>query len=98
MRSPIWSLLIESFILHSPSLLRADGGTVRLSERQGSYQITVLTSPTPLRAGPIDVSVLLQKAGSTELVLDGQIAIEATRDHASRTVYRNATAEASTNK
>ena len=40
----------------------ADGGTVRLSQRLGADRITVFTSPTPLRAGPVDVSVLVQDA------------------------------------
>jgi hypothetical protein len=41
---------------------RGDGGTVRLSERAGVYLLTVFTAPTPLRAGPVDISVLVQDA------------------------------------
>jgi hypothetical protein len=98
MRSTVSSLLLSSFILHPSSLLLADGGTVRLSERQGNYQITVLTSPTPLRAGPIDVSVLLQNADTHELVSDGQVTIKATRRGHPGSISRVATAEAATNK
>jgi len=98
MRSTLF-LLLSSFILHPSSFVFADGGTVRLSQREGNYQITVLTAPTPLRAGPIDVSVFVQKAGTTDLVLDGQIAITAIpRDHAGRTISQVATPEAATNK
>src|SRR5262249_25104482 len=98
-RTTLFLLLFSSFILLPSSFVVADGGTVRLSERQGEYQITVLTSPTPLRAGPIDISVLLQKAGSTELVLDGQIAIKAIPgDQTVRTISQVATAAAATNK
>jgi len=71
MRKTICLLLLSSLILHPSSLLLADGGTVRLSQQQGNYQIAVLTTPTPLRAGPIDISVLVQKAGTHELVSEG---------------------------
>ena len=33
----------------------ADGGALRLSVQKGSYQVAVFTSPTPLRAGPVDM-------------------------------------------
>ena len=99
MRSTLFLLLLSSFILHPSSFLLADGGTVRLSQRQGNYQITVLTSPTPLRAGPIDVSVLVQKAENNELVLDGEVTVKATqRGDSGRTVSQAATFEAATNK
>ena len=99
MRSTVFSLLLSSFILQPSSLLLADGGTVRLSERQGNYQITVLTSPTPLRAGPIDISVLVQNADTHELVLDGQVTIKAIpRGHPAGAMSQVATTEAATNK
>ena len=53
MRSTICFLLVSSFILQPSSFLRADGGAVRLSERQGNYRLTVFTAPTPVRAGPV---------------------------------------------
>jgi len=37
-----------------------DAGAVRVSQRHGNRQITVFTDPTPLRAGPVDVSILVQ--------------------------------------
>ena len=39
---------------------------MRLSERMGGYQVTVFTSPAPLRAGPVDVSVFVQDADTGE--------------------------------
>jgi hypothetical protein len=99
MRLAMFLLLLSSFIIPHSAFVFADGGTVRLSERQGNYQITVLTSPTPLRAGPADVSVLVQRVDTLELVLDGQVAIKATqRGHPSGTISQMATAEAATNK
>ena len=99
MRKTIYSLLLSAPILHPSSLLLADGGTVRLSQQQGNYQIAVLTMPTPLRAGPIDISVLVQNAGTHELVLDGQVGLKLTpRGHAGGSISQLATAEAATNK
>src|SRR5258708_3068136 len=98
MRTTIRSLLYSLLLLTS-SPLWADGGAVRLSQREGNYQITVLTAPTPLRAGPIDISVLVQNAVNNRLVLEGRVAVTATpRDHPARAVCRRATAEAATNK
>src|SRR6266567_101513 len=97
---PVKCLLLSSLlILHSPSFVLGDGGTVRLSAKQGNYQIAVLTSPTPLRAGLVDISVLVQNADTHELVLDGQVTVKATpRGHAGRAVSQVATIEAATNK
>jgi hypothetical protein len=54
----------------------ADGGAVRASQRHGNHQITVFTDPAPLRAGPIDVSVLVQDVDTGEPVLGNLIDIE----------------------
>jgi hypothetical protein len=99
MRQTIYSLLFSAFILHPSWRLLADGGAVRLSREQGNYQIAVLTTPTPLRAGPIDISVLVQKAGTHELVSDGQVALKLTqRGRPGRSISQLATAQAATNK
>jgi len=45
-------------------IIRADGGTLRLWERAGNYKVAVFTDPTPLRAGPVDVSVFVQDASN----------------------------------
>jgi hypothetical protein len=91
--------LIVSLVFYVPQLLWADGGAVRLSEQRGDYQITVLTAPTPLRAGPIDVSVLVQKAGNNELLMDGQVTIKTVlRDYPSQVISHVATTDSATNK
>jgi len=77
----------------------ADGGAVRLLERVGSYQIAVFTAPTPLRAGPVDVSVLLENAETHELISGAQVTIKATKqDQTDVMVSRLATTDAATNK
>ncbi|HEV3259998.1 MAG TPA: hypothetical protein VG013_24230, partial [Gemmataceae bacterium] len=58
------SLFFVSLLSLLPSMAMADGGAIRLSEQKGDYQITVFTAPTPLRAGPVDVSVLIQNAAT----------------------------------
>jgi len=50
-----WPLL-----LLLPAVLHADGGTIRFAGQVGVYRVTVFTAPTPVRAGPVDVSVLVQ--------------------------------------
>ena len=73
---PILMLAILSFhILDPSSLARADGGAVRLRQKTGGYQIAVFTSPTPLRAGPVDLSVLIQDAATGEWVPEAQVTV-----------------------
>ena len=40
----------------------ADGGSPLFAGTKGGYQITVFAAPTPLRAGSVDISVLVQDA------------------------------------
>ncbi len=54
----------------------ADGGIVRHVEVVGPWRVTVFTSPTPVRAGPVDVSFLVQKAATGETVLDASIDVQ----------------------
>lgn len=92
-------LLLSSSIPHPSSLLRADGGTVRLSERQGNYRLTIFTAPNPLRAGPVDVSVLIQDAATGEPASDVQVMIRAVgRGSPALVIDHPATTEAATNK
>lgn len=70
MRRPILTALPALLVLALTAPLLANGGTVRLSrEPVGPYLVSVLTSPTPLRTGPVDVSVLVQD--SAEEVVPG---------------------------
>ena len=92
-------MLAASCMFQPPSMLRADGGAIRLSERKGGYQITVFTSPTPFRAGPVDVSVFVLDAGTGEPRPDVCVTVRAApRDRPAETVSYPATVEAATNK
>jgi hypothetical protein len=92
-------LLLAVFLFQPLAALQADGGAIRFSERRGNYRITVFTSPTPLRAGPVDVSVFVQDAATGEPISDAQITVRASpRERPEATIQQDATIEAATNK
>jgi hypothetical protein len=77
----------------------ADGGTLRVVERQGSYRISVFTSPNPLRAGPVDISVFVQDAETGEPADGAQVTVSMTsRAAPGRLLRTDATVAAATNK
>src|SRR5262249_25333719 len=91
-------LSVSVFILLSSQAL-ADGGSLCLSEQKGNYQIAVFTSPTPLRAGPVDISVLVQEAATRQPAPDVKIVVKDTsRNRRGSGSRRHATFEAATNK
>ena len=93
-----WLLALTSCVL-CPSFVQADGGTLRLLERAGDYQIAVFTSPVPLRAGPVDVSVLVQDGTAGEPVSEARVTVCITPAGPSDVTARYpATAEMATNK
>lgn len=93
------SVLFGVVLCVIPAVAFADGGTMRLSERHGGEQITVFTSPTPVRAGPVDISVLVQDAGSFETVDNTQVVIHVESvDKPEEILTQTATTSAATNK
>lgn len=54
---------------------RADGGLVRASGEQDGLLVTLFTSPTPLRVGSADVSVLVQDAHTRDALLDAVVEV-----------------------
>ena len=56
-----------------PVVASADGGVVRAREVSGPFMITIFTASDPLRAGPIDVSVLIQDSKSGEPILNATV-------------------------
>jgi hypothetical protein len=89
---PILVLLVFS------SLSRADGGAVRLCERSGDYQLAVFTAPTPFRAGPVDISVLVQDAATGECTPEGRVTLRLTAHESGRVLEYEATSGAASNK
>ena len=92
-------LLPASVLFLLPSPAAADGGAVRLSEQKGDYRITVFTAPAVLRAGPVDVSVLVQEAATGEPTPEVQVTATAVRrDSPGVALHHPATTKAATNK
>jgi hypothetical protein len=75
----------------------ADGGSMCMSGRQGDYHISVFTAPTPFRAGPVDVSVLVQDASTGDPMTPMKVSVRMTKPGRLVLEYP-ATTEAATNK
>jgi hypothetical protein len=76
---------------------KGDGGAVRVSREQSGYRITVFSSPSPLRAGPVDISVLVQDARKGEPLLQARVTIRMTKNGEPILEYE-ATHEVASNK
>jgi hypothetical protein len=70
------TLLVLTLAGGTASSARGDGGTLRLNELAGPYRVALFTAPTPLRVGPVDVSVLVQDADTGQSLSD--VAVEVT--------------------
>jgi hypothetical protein len=65
---------VAVLLLLPPPAARPDGGVVRLHETRGALVVTVFTGPDPLRAGPADVSVLVQDPSGVP-ILDAEVTL-----------------------
>lgn len=76
--SRLWPglLLIALAGVTAARVVRADGGVVLWQRTTGPFTATVFSAETPLRPGPADISVLLERAGGRRPVLDAQVFIE----------------------
>jgi hypothetical protein len=74
MRWAPWLVLAGMLI---PARGNADGGTLRLSQAQGPFVISVFTAPAPLRVGTADVSVLVQRRAGSAVLLDASVELRA---------------------
>lgn len=59
------TLLLLALLCAAPPAA-ADGGTLRARREVGPFTLSVLTSPSPLRAGMLEVSVLVQDRATGE--------------------------------
>jgi hypothetical protein len=96
--SPLVTLSLCYLVTWSPCHAKADGGAVRLRERAGDYQAAVFTSPTPFRAGPVDVSVLVQDAATGECLPEARVTVRLTARESGLVLEYPATPGAATNK
>jgi hypothetical protein len=67
------SFALLATLMLGPIAARGDGGVVRLRQASGPFLISVFTAPDPLRAGPLDLSVLVQDQSSGETVLEATV-------------------------
>lgn len=79
-----WGQIVGAILLYIPAALllsspaNANGGTIQVSmERAGPYAVTVVTDPSPIRVGIVDVSVLVERGGG-DLVQDAKVMVTAT--------------------
>ena len=86
------------FLFFPDARVRADGGTVRLREQAGAYQVTVFTAPTPFRVGPVDVSVLVQDAATGECVTPARVTLHLTARGSGLVLEYPATSGAASNR
>lgn len=66
--------LTFAFLVMTPFLLFADGGVSVGQFAKGDLRVTVFAAPAPVRAGPLDVSVLVQEIPTNEPVTDATVA------------------------
>ena len=105
MSRPARVALAGTLLLALTAPLLANGGTVRLSrEPVGPWLVSVMSSPTPLRTGEVDISVLVQD--SAEEVVPGvpvwveavPVAIPEAAQDGADTLRHPATRQQATNK
>ena len=75
----------------------ADGGAVQFEKSAGPFVITVFTTPAPLRAGPVDISLMVQSRENQRPLLDCQALVQLHKEGA-MSVRSEATHEAAQNK
>ena len=83
-----WSFLLVVFMSLSPlvQIARADGGIVIFQRVSQPFIITLFSTEMPLRPGPADFSVLLEKTEGHSPILDAQVFIEL--EHEGGTIVR----------
>ena len=84
------TLLVAVALVAQVVTTHAHGGLVQLRQVAAPFIVTVFTAPTPLHAGPVDVSVLVQDCGDGQPVLDGEVDVWLWREDG-RTVGGRAT-------
>jgi hypothetical protein len=67
------SFALLATLMLAPIVASADGGVMRVREASGPFLISIFTAPDPLRAGPLDLSVLVQDRSAGETILDATV-------------------------
>ena len=70
-------LLLVALSLSTPVwIVRADGGVVLWQQTTGPFTVTLFSTESPLRPGPADISVLLERPGGHSPVMDARVFVE----------------------
>lgn len=62
-------------LVGAAALLNGDGGAVQFRKTAGPFIITLFSASSPLRAGPADLSVLVESAQTREPVLNATVSL-----------------------
>jgi hypothetical protein len=90
-------VLLGGFVL-APVSLRADGGLVCLCQISGSFLVTVFITPSALRVGPVDLSVMVQDSSTRDVLLDAEVDLRLDSENGGGAINLRATRGQSTNK
>ena len=86
-----------ALLVATPAL--GDGGAVQVRQAEGPFVVTIFTAPTPLRAGAVDISVLVQTGDGNQPVLDAEVLVTLTSSSdGTATIHVAATRQQATNK
>lgn len=71
------ALLLLALSASTPTeVVRADGGVVLWQRTTGPFTVTLFSTEAPLRPGPADISILLERPGGYTPLMDAQVFIE----------------------
>jgi len=93
----LFSVLVAGTMLAQTTAL-ADGGAVQWRKEAGGLVITVFASPSPLAAGPADISLLVQNSDGLDPTLDAEVSLILRAEGSSAEVRAPATRENAQNK
>lgn len=62
-------------LVHIPTARAHHGGVVQFKEQAGPFIIAVFTEPTPLYAGPVEVSTMVQNRDNQRPILDADVTV-----------------------
>jgi hypothetical protein len=103
-RKPVTFSRWASLVMLLPAIVgvanleaHADGGVVQFEKAAGPFVITVFTTPSPLRAGPIDISLMIQSREDQQPLLDCQALVQLRKEGA-MSICSEVTHEAARNK
>jgi len=76
---------------------KADGGALQFTRSAAPFVIAVFTTPSPLRAGPVDISLMIQSSENQQPVLDCVAHVQLRKEGA-RSIGSEATHRVAQNK